>query len=249
MGKAPTGRAAAVDLSRSAVSRYLQLAIHFRRRIETGYWHVGHQIPTVDTLAAEYGVARATIRQALAILEEEKLIERHRAKGTFVVYRPQERLWCEVETDWNGLLAATGADIEVLSQDHDVHPVGLMHDIGEPGPGYWHLRRRHSRHGAPYLLADIYIDEALRPLISDEALNTKSALRLLAETAHVDVADARQTLTLGAADGEAAEYLSIPLNAPVALVYRSAVDRAGRLVFYGIGVYRGDVVRLDLKLK
>jgi GntR family transcriptional regulator len=46
-----------------------------------------------------------------------------------------------------------------------------------------------------------------------------------------------------------AEFLSIPLNAPVALVYRSAADRSGRLVFFGIGIYRGDVVRLDIKLK
>jgi GntR family transcriptional regulator len=40
--------APAIDLSRSAVSRYIQLATLFRRRIEQGVWKIGTQIPTVD---------------------------------------------------------------------------------------------------------------------------------------------------------------------------------------------------------
>jgi GntR family transcriptional regulator len=61
------------NLSRSAIARYIQLATLFRRRIETGYWSVGEQIPTVEELATEYGVARATIRQAMGLLEDEGL--------------------------------------------------------------------------------------------------------------------------------------------------------------------------------
>jgi GntR family transcriptional regulator len=60
---------AAPDLTRSAVSRYIQLATLFRGRITSGAWPVGARIPTVDDLAAECGVARATIRQALDGLE------------------------------------------------------------------------------------------------------------------------------------------------------------------------------------
>ena len=81
-----------VDLSRSAVSRYIQLASLFRRRIQAGQWQVGAQIPTVEELAAECGVARATIRQALDILQIEGLIERYRAKGTFVRPRPHDQI-------------------------------------------------------------------------------------------------------------------------------------------------------------
>lgn len=239
-----------IDLDRSAISRYIQLSTLFRRRIETGYWHVGQQIPTVDALAAEFSVARATIRQALTILEEEGLIERFRAKGTFVIYRPQQKLWCEVQTDWTGLLKSRpGAEIEVLSQDTGAEPHGLMHDIGTPAPAYWHLRRRHFRDGSAFLVTEVYIDQRLRSRITKEALRTKSSMRLIADVAGVKIADARQTLTIGTADGETSQLLSIPLNAPVALVHRSAVDESGCLVFIGIGVYRGDVVRLDLQLK
>ena len=99
-------RKPAVDLNQSAVSRYLQLATLFRRRIETGEWAVGAKIPTVDELAEEFGVARLTIRQALDQLEDDGIIQRFRAKGTFVRKRRPQDLWCEVHTDWSGMLLA-----------------------------------------------------------------------------------------------------------------------------------------------
>src|SRR6478752_7707263 len=118
----------AVDLDRSVVARYIQLASLFRRRIEAGDWPVAEQTPTVDDLAAECGVARATIRKALDMLEDEGLIERYRAKGTFVRQRPRQQLWCEVATDWSGLLAARDeAVIEVLADERGFQPPTVPH--------------------------------------------------------------------------------------------------------------------------
>lgn len=239
-----------MDLTRSNISRYIQLATLFRRKIETGIWQLGHQIPTVDMLAAEFGVARATIRQALSILESDGLIERHRAKGTFVTFRPQEALWCQVETNWAGLLnAREGATIEVLSRDASADVHGLIHPIGAKAPSYLHFRRRHWRNGAPFMIGEVYIDKRLESRITDEALKTKTSMRLIADVAGVEVTDARQTLTISTADGEVAQLLDLPFNAPVAVVHRSAVDADGTLVFVGVATYRGDVVRLDLKLR
>jgi GntR family transcriptional regulator len=236
-----------VDFSRSSISRYIQLATLFRRRIESGQWRVGEQIPTVDELAAECGVARATIRQALGVLEDDRLIERFRAKGTFVKRRPQEELWCEVGTDWSGLLRSTeGAVIEVLSDTRHVSPVRLDIRTGKPAESYRHLHRRYWRHEMPYLLSDIYIDEALSGALSAEDVNTKSALRLISDMPGVAVSDVRQTLTIGTADLETAQALIMPLNAPVAFVDRRVVDRIGRLILLVQGIYRGDVVRFDI---
>ena len=135
-----------VDLDRSAVSRYLQLASLFRRRIEAGDWPIGQQTPTVDDLAVECGVARATVRKALDMLEDEGLIERYRAKGTFVRQRPRQQLWCEVATDWSGLLAARDdAVIEVLSDERGIQPSHVPHPIGTLAPSYRRLTRRHAR--------------------------------------------------------------------------------------------------------
>src|SRR5690606_19350411 len=115
-----------IDFSRSAAARYVQLASLFRRRVESGQWVVGSQIPTVDELAEECNVARATVRQALDILESEKLIARYRAKGTFVTGKPQEQFWCEVASNWDGqLIAPDGVSIEVLSARDRRMPVNV----------------------------------------------------------------------------------------------------------------------------
>jgi GntR family transcriptional regulator len=242
--------ASGVDFSRSAVARYIQLASLFRRRIESGQWALGQQIPTIEELAAECGVARATIRQALDILQGERLIERFRAKGTFVSQRPQEHIWCEVATDWSGLLMSREhAVIEVLGDSRGRQPSYVPHPIGELAPSYRHVERRHSRHDSPFMVANLYIDERLSARVPRRALASKTALRLVADIPGLEIKDARQTLTIGTADMQTAERLDVPLNAPVAFVYRSVVDRAGCLVFIGEGIYRGDVVRIDMKLK
>jgi GntR family transcriptional regulator len=238
-----------VDFSRSAISRYIQLATLFRRRIESGQWQVGSQIPTVEELAAECGVARATIRQALDILEEEMLIERYRAKGTFVRRRPQEELF-PIGTDWSGLLRpTTNARIEVMSDRADVKLENVLYQIGELAPAYRHLHRRHWREDVAFLLTDVYVDERLRDRITQEDIETKTALRLINDVPGVEIVEARQTLTIGTADLETAESLSMPLNAPVAYVHRRAVDSHGTAVLVALGIYRGEVIRFDVKLR
>jgi GntR family transcriptional regulator len=236
-------------LNYSAVARYLQLAALFRRRIETGVWPVDERIPTVDELAKECGVASMTIRQAMDILQSEGLIERFRAKGTFVRKRNRQDLWCDVQTDWNGLLLARAdAEIEVLHSEDNVVPADVPMDVGARASSYRHLRRLHRRSGQAFLVADVYVDEKICPLIPEAHFSSKTALRLVAELPGVKIVDARQILTIGMADPETSQLLSMPLNDPVARVQRIAVDFEGTMVLVANGIYRGDMVRIDMKL-
>lgn len=235
-------------LSRSNVARYVQLATLFRRHIESGHWQPGTQIPTIDELAAQHGVARATIRQALGILESDALISRFRAKGTFVNADKRQQLWLDMTTDWRGLLnAREGAVIELLEEEEVDDLPHRFHDVGTPTGRYRRLRRRHSRAGQIFLVADVFIDAEFFPLIPREALSSTTAMRL-ATFFPRNISHAQQTIVIGGADLEMSVLLDVPLNAPVCLVDRSAVDDRGRLILLSKGVYRGDVVRMDMRL-
>ncbi|MEE6264013.1 GntR family transcriptional regulator [Plantactinospora sonchi] len=238
-----------VDFSRSAVARYIQLSTLFRRRIDSGEWAVGAQIPTVDQLATEFSVARATVRQALDVLEADGVIERFRAKGTFVTGRSRQTLWHEIPTDWSGLLLSPeGVSIEILGVSHGTLPPLVPHEIGNLAPSYRRISRRHSRNRQVYYKGDAYVDERLAERFSDEALATKTTLRMLKDLEGLTIAEVHQTLTVGMADVLLAETFDIPLNAPVVHIGRTAVDDSGTVIFVGDGVYRGDVIRLDVKV-
>ena len=65
-------------------SRYGWLAAGMRARILQGEWVAGEAIAPEALLAKNYGVALGTIRQALALLVSEGLLERRHGRGTFV---------------------------------------------------------------------------------------------------------------------------------------------------------------------
>ncbi len=240
----------AEDLSRSAISRYIQLAALFRQRIKAGEWPLGAKLPTIEDLASECGVARATIRQAMDLLADEGLIERYRAKGTFVIRSPQEALWCSVGTDWSGLLRPNyDAEFELLSDDANEEAPHIVPIGASRSATYRHLRRLHLRNGAPFMIADVYIAETLRPLIKEEEVHAKTSLRLLAETPGITIRSATQMLTIGAADPLIASLLKIPLNVPVGHVHREAIDDKGELLLWVDSTYRGDVVRFEVTLR
>lgn len=68
-------------------SKTLSVRRHIATRIDDV--PAGSQLPPEPELAAELGVSRATLREALRLLEEEGLVRRTRGAGTFVSDRPR----------------------------------------------------------------------------------------------------------------------------------------------------------------
>src|SRR4029079_18054892 len=62
----------------------LRVVSDLARRIDSGVWPDGFQLPPERTLALEYGLARNTVRRALQALEEDGRLVRHVGRGTFV---------------------------------------------------------------------------------------------------------------------------------------------------------------------
>jgi GntR family transcriptional regulator len=77
------------QLDRSSfVPLYYQLQEVLKERIESGEWRPGDRLPSEPDLARRFAVSRVVVRQALAILEDDRQIVRVRGSGTFVA-RPK----------------------------------------------------------------------------------------------------------------------------------------------------------------
>ena len=70
----------------SFVPMYYQLQEVMKEHIESGAWPPGGLLPSEPELARTFGVSRAVVRQALAILEDDHQIVRIRGRGTFVAH-------------------------------------------------------------------------------------------------------------------------------------------------------------------
>lgn len=71
----------------SPVPVYVQLADILTRMIEAGEMKPDYPIPSEPALQQRYGVARNTVRQAIALLRERGLVYTVPARGTYVSSR------------------------------------------------------------------------------------------------------------------------------------------------------------------
>lgn len=203
-------------------------------------------------LAEECRVSGVTVRRALDILEEEGLIERFRAKGTFVRETPKKDLWCDIRTDWSALLNARySSRIEVLSNDLGPAPHFLASESwpGRSAKQYRRLQRRYWREGVPFMLADVYIDETAYRVLPKGSAERLTALRMVSDLPGRQIANAQQELTILSADLSLVSALSVPQGAPMVRMVRLAIDHDDVRVLVADGVYRGDSTKLRLKLK
>lgn len=226
---------------------YQHVAALIRKQLLGGELLPGDRLPSIEALAQTYGVAVVTVRQALALLEEEKLIERRHGKGTFVTDAIGTKRWLKLESNWDSLIKMWGSSKPRPLKIFDTvgTPV-LEEEDGTPAPAYRYMRRVHSEEDTPYAVSDIYVDRRLY-LRCPERFNSEMVIVVL-DSLDV-VSTMRQRLTIGTADLEVASLLGMPVNAPVGIVRRVIRDHAGIAIYIGEAVYRGDLVRLEREIK
>lgn len=113
--------------------RYRQLAEILKGKIESGE-EAPWRLPAERELAVLYGVSRQTVRQALALLAEEGVIEKRRGSGSYVNRETSEReksiavitpaeeegLFLPVYRDIQNVCIAAGCSVQIFSTGNRV---------------------------------------------------------------------------------------------------------------------------------
>jgi GntR family transcriptional regulator len=236
-------------LRQSRAPLYLQIAEILRQRIERGVWQPGDLMPTISDMAADYRVAKITIRQAVKLLEDEGLVESRRGRGTLVLPRPAARDRLHLGTRLSTLVDLYRGDEPALDllEDRDATPPGtpLIGRLSETG--YRHLRRTHSRDGDTYCVISIYFEKTMFAR-HEHAFRSTLALPVLVDSPDIEVARARQSLTIGKCDDELAGLLGLKVGDPLVEVRRVICDADERVIYLADVSYRSDFVRLEMDL-
>lgn len=226
---------------------YAVVANVMRQRIRSGQWAPSHQIPTLDELEREFAVARVTLRQALSLLEEEGMIWRRRGLGTFVSEQPANE-WFKVKTSRERLIhSLEGNWSRIIEVENEDSPFWLEAGDGLPAAAYRHMRRVHGREAEPYAVVDMHLDRAVYEL-APHRFDSEMIIPVLDSLPEIEIADIRQTFTLGTADKDVASHLAVAVGSPTGIMRRVVRDGQGRAIYVGIVNYRGDVVRIEISL-
>jgi DNA-binding GntR family transcriptional regulator len=224
---------------------------------EPKYWHlktvigealdsdfaVGEILPNERELAARFGVARATLRQALEQLELEGRLQRRRGVGTTVA---PPRVGVDVSTtqhNWPGVAEETWQSVDSASAVAPAAVARLL-DI-EPDEQVHVVRRLRVTHGQPVAAELLYVPSGSVPELTaiDAPSGPARARRVLRELQRLVLDGQDRAVELGSARADDAKELDRLPGAPV-LVVTTRYLSEGRTAAVSVATYRADTCRL-----
>ncbi|MFJ9041705.1 GntR family transcriptional regulator [Streptomyces sp. NPDC102406] len=224
---------------------------------EPKYWHlktvlsealdsefaVGEILPNERDLAARFGVARATLRQALEQLELEGRLQRRRGVGTTVAPPRVGVAVASNDHDWPG---ASGDAWQAVDCTPDVPPTAVAAMLGTaPGETVHVLRRTRVSHGQPVAAELLYVPSASVPDLTaiDAPSGAARARAVLRELQRFGLDGQDRAVELGSARADDAKELDRLPGAPV-LVVTTRYFSDGVTAAVSMATYRADTCRL-----
>ncbi|WP_066940197.1 GntR family transcriptional regulator [Microtetraspora fusca] len=220
---------------------YRRIADRLRDKILSGDLHDGDRLPGENALMAEYGVARATARQALAVLINEGLAVPRRGSGVYVrLFRPIRRhgsrrlareqwaagraIW---DTDAHG--RAYAVDQVQIEREAASEEVARVLDTGE----VWVRRRRYLVDDRPVQLAASHFPadlvEGTAVVLPDTGPGGVYAR--LGDLGH-SPAHFTEELRARMPHPRETDLLGLPAGTPIIAIIRTAYTAEGRPVEY-----------------
>lgn len=224
---------ATADQPAPGQSRYGWLAASLRARITQGEWVPGTALPAEAALAKEHGVALGTLRQALALLVAEGLLERQHGRGTFVRAglggASMLRFFRFRQSDER---AATPSST-ILKRHVELASSDTADALGLPaGASVLQLQRLRSISGQPCLLEQLALPLPLFDALtqSDTALWDDLLYPMYQRVCNVSIYRAEDNLSFGLLTAEQAALLQLEAGHPCVQVQRRAFDMHGHCV-------------------
>lgn len=218
---------------------YELIAEEIRTKIRDGELVEGERLPSIRELAPQYGAATATVRHALTWLREEGYI-RTSPRGTFVADNPpvapssQDRLTCARRT---GSILAKGETKRVTDASLVVPPLYVA-ELFDLDPGDQVVRRQFvtgkgsRRLGFAVSWYPAQFSAMIPDLLSTNPSKADSAVKLITEATGRKVKYGRDSMHGRAADEREANFLGLPVGAPILALVHEWSDENG-IIEYG----------------
>jgi len=233
----------------SPVPLYHQLKELLRGEIDARKWDEG-SFPTEQELCKQFGISRATVRQALAGLVQEGLVVRRPGRGTMVLMRKIQRntshfLSFTQDLEDQGLVPS----VRVLHTQTIRAQPGLAQQLGiaESAPVLVVTRVRYAN-AEPLVLESRYFPLDWFPGIENQDFTRKRFSEIVSQHFGFVTASEDRYVEPGLADSFEAKTLEITPGSPVLRMERIFRVKQSKAISMSIWAVRGDRCRYHIRI-
>ena len=207
----------------------------------------GGRLPGENALAAHLGVSRGTLRQALAILQQEGLISRHQGLGTFA-NEPVLGIPARIDYayEFSELINASGyeADVKLLEKGRVAADADTARRLQiEPGAPLLRMRKLHLASGQPAIYVDYVLPIAVIGEDYDPAEIEQAPWRYLLHRYHRQMKYVVSELVPILAEGELAELLGVACGTPTLKFIEISYDTKNAPLVFANVFFRHPIIR------
>jgi GntR family transcriptional regulator len=229
---------------------YLQLYDILKRKIESGGWSVGSQIPTEEDLCKMFNVSRATVRTAILELVRQGYLKRQQGKGTFIFRNViseglsmltsfRESLFEESLHFSTSILARTVMmPVDDLDSKLDI-PLD-KHII--------YIKRLRLIDNEPILLQESYVPYHICPLLLEDDIEHASLLDLFEKKYGIRITKIKNDIDIAYLNIDESRILGLPEDS-AALLLTQYFYSGDTIFMYTRSVKRPDKFQISIELE
>ena len=235
----------------AGIPLYIQLQQILKEKIDRGDYHVGDQIPPENELCRVYDVSRITVRKAIDMLVQKKLLYRLQGKRTFVASMKVKRSlskFYSISTELRELgLMPDSRLIDKSVEDADESLRAVL-CLPETNIRVNRIIRVRLANNEPIYLEDAYLPAYLCPGLVVKDVEHDSIYRICTEDYQLSLEYAEENYDVATMDKRTAEFLNCQENALAFSFERITFSNADVPVAFARVIGRGDKIRLTVKL-
>ncbi|MGF3056237.1 GntR family transcriptional regulator [Microbacterium sp. YY-01] len=234
----------------SAAPMYDQLRRIIIASIDHDALRPGDPLPGEHRLCEKYGISRTVVRQALAQLEHEGIIERVKGKGTFVARPRTSESLAHTLIGLYDEVAARGGTVlsDVLRHERVAADEAVAAALEvDPGSPVVVLQRLRHVDGEPWSLSTTWMPMDVGEITLGANLRTASLYRMLASHGFV-VTHGVRSAEATVASHEQARHLGVSTGAALLRLRSISREASGRPIEYFVAHHRGDRSRFEFHL-
>lgn len=221
---------------------YLQVIDYLKADIENGVFKENEKLPSEFELSKSLGVSRATLREALRLLEEENIIVRRHGVGTFVNPKPVFTSGIEQLRSISSMIQDAGMEpgtiylnsTKTLSNEEDIKRFQC-----DEGDYILTIKRVRTANGEPVVYCVDQVPSQHMPR-DFENRHDSSIFSALEETGKIHVAYAVTYINPVGAHPEVSAILKSGQDVPLLLLTQLHYDDNDRVVLYSKNYFRAD---------